>query len=347
MTSLATLYEQRLAAGALKPDEDQRRALEGLARLAPSKKPPPKSGFYLWGGVGRGKTMVMDLFFGAAPFEKKRRVHFHAFMLEVHDCLHARRNSRRKGEDIGDALLACAEDVAKKARLLCFDEFHVKDVADAMILGRLFTALFAKGVTVVMTSNIPPDSLYEDGLQRDRFLPFIALLKEKLEIVHFRGETDYRLGRLRGARTYYWPHDGDARAEMEKIFSAIAEGAPEGPVDITVKGRFIHVPRAAREIAWFSFHELCETAKSAVDYLELSGIFRAFIVEDVPRLDDTRHNAVLRFITLVDTLYDRRARLVVSAAAPPEKLYTGEMHAAAFQRTVSRLLEMQSEGYGD
>jgi cell division protein ZapE len=341
MMTLIDIYEQKRGTGALKADEDQRRAVEILAR--PQVK---KQGFYFHGGVGRGKTMVMDMFFAAAPFEKKRRVHFHAFMLEVHDFLHTRRTSRKKGEAIDNDLLACAEKISKEARLLCFDEFHVKDVADAMILGRLFTALFEKGVRVVMTSNTAPDDLYPDGLQRDRFLPFIALLKEKLEVFAFTGATDYRLSRIRDAKTYYWPHDADAHAEMEKIFVAVADGEQGAPREIPVKERFIHVPRAAKEIAWFSFHDLCGTMKSAVDYLELAKAFRVFIIENVPVLDDSKRNDVLRFVTLIDTLYDHHARAVISAAAPPDKLYHGEEHAHAFARTVSRLLEMQSKGYG-
>jgi cell division protein ZapE len=353
MKTLTEIYDSRLASGTLTPDEDQKHAMTALsgliAQLAekPKKGQPAPRGYYFYGGVGRGKTMLMDMFFSTTKLKEKRRVHFHAFMLEVHDFLHERRSARKKGEAIDSDLIACADKIADEARLLCFDEFHVKDVADAMILGRLFTALFARGVVMVMTSNTAPDNLYRDGLQRDRFLPFIDLLKEKLEVIHFTGATDYRLNRLRGARTYYWPADADAHAEMEKIFAAVADGAAGSSVDISVKGRFIHVPKAAREAAWFTFSELCDTAKSAVDYLELAKIFRVFIIENVPLLDDMRHNAVLRFVTLVDTLYDHKARVALSAAAPPDKLYRGEMHAHAFERTASRLIEMQSKDYGE
>jgi cell division protein ZapE len=368
MESLAHIYDDRLASAALRPDEDQRRAvamLDAFCRApAPVKAAPPltfwqklagksataaqdhKQGFYFYGGVGRGKTMIMDMFFAASPERLKRRVHFHAFMLEVHDALHNLRTARTEKDRIDGDLIAVADKIAAGARLLCFDEFHVKDVADAMILGRLFTALFARGVRVVMTSNIAPDELYKDGLQRDRFIPFIQLLKARLEVVEFTGATDYRLGRMRGVKTYYWPHDADAHAEMQKIFSTVADGAAGEAMDIVVKGRAIHVPKCAKEIAWFSFAELCDTAKSAVDYLELTKIFRIFVIENVPQLDDMKHNATLRFITLVDTLYDHHARVVVSAATLPENLYKGEMHAAAFGRTVSRLIEMQSKDYG-
>ena len=363
MTTVLDIYERKLAAGELKPDADQRRALEALDGLSralqdyvPQKKktgffsrrtPDPPKGFYFYGGVGRGKSMVMDLFFANAPLEKKRRVHFHAFMLEVHDFLFTLRSNRTKSETDridGDLILA-ADKIAQDAALLCFDEFQVKDVADAMIIGRLFTALFDRGVVVVMTSNIAPDDLYADGLQRDRFIPFINLLKERLNVVSFTGDTDYRLQRLRELKVYFWPHDADAHREMQGIFKTIAGSDGGGPLDISVKGRVIHVPQAGPRVAAFTFAELCETPKSALDYLELVRRFHVFIVENVPRLDDRRRDAVTRFITLIDTLYDNHARIVMSAAAPPAELYRGDENAKTFERTVSRLMEMQSREY--
>ena len=354
MTKLLDIYSLKLETGMLQADADQARALEALAALGEALKAPrglirkkAPQGYYFYGGVGRGKSLVMDLFFADAPVEKKRRVHFHAFMLEVHDFLHAARAARAGGAAVridGD-LIACADKIASETKLLCFDEFQVRDVADAMILGRLFAALFRRGVVFVMTSNFTPDELYKDGLQRDRFLLFIALLKENLHVFHFSGAKDYRLDTLRERQLYFWPHDADAGREMDKIFAAMAGGAPVLPVDFTVKERVIHVPAAARDVAAFTFEELCGEAKGALDYIELAKRFDVFIVRDVPKLNDNRRDATVRFVTFVDTVYDHRAKLVMSAAAPPAELYHGEDNAEIFARTASRLIEMQSHEY--
>ncbi len=360
MQTLTDIYDQKLKAGSIAPDSDQQRAVAALeqlrfalAELKPAgwwpfaKKTDAPKGLYLHGGVGRGKSMLMDMFFAAAPVDKKRRVHFHAFMLEVHDFMHERRTHRKAQDRIDGDLIAAADKIAGDARLLCFDEFQVKDVADAMIIGRLFTALFSRGVTVVMTSNIPPDDLYAGGLQRELFLPFIELLKQNLTVFAFTGDIDYRMRKLRELQVYFWPHDSDAQAELDRIFKTISEGGEGAPLDIPVKGRIIHVPRAAKVVAAFTFAELCEQPKSALDYLELVKRFKVFVVEKIPRLDDMKRDAVTRFITLIDTLYDNHAMIAISAAAPPEKLYTGTDLAQVFERTVSRLMEMQSRAYRD
>lgn len=368
MTTLLDIFEQKQQTGGLTPDADQRRTLEGLEslRLALAgydparktgwlfrKRPAAPKGFYLYGGVGRGKSMVMDMFFAAAPVKAKRRVHFHAFMLEVHDFLHDLRSNRaalRAGkkaeqESVDGDLITVADKIAAEATLLCFDEFQVKDVADAMILGRLFTALFERGVVFVITSNIAPDELYLDGLQRDRFLPFIALLKEKLNVFHFTGATDYRLRRLRELKVYFWPHDRDAAEQLDGIFKAVAGSDEARSLDIDVKGRKIHVTKAAGRVAAFTFAELCETSKSALDYLELVKNYSVFVVYNVPKLDDNRRDATTRFITFIDTVYDNHAHVALSAAAAPADLYRGDFHAKAFERTASRLVEMQSREY--
>ncbi len=356
--NIAEIYAQKSATGPLRPDQDQLRAVQMLEKLRQAltdsslsgripvalprfwkKKPAPK-GYYLHGGVGRGKSMVMDLFFDAVEIEKKRRVHFHAFMLETHDFLHTARTARKPDDKIDDDLMAAADKIAANTRLLCFDEFQVNDVADAMILGRLFTALFARGVVMVITSNTAPDDLYADGLQRDRFLPFIALLKNKLHVFPFPGMTDYRLDKLKKTKTYFCPHTAESSREMDKIFDLLADNKPGAALDISVKGRVIHVPLAARDVAAFSFAELCEQPKSALDYLQLAGRFKIFIVKDVPVLTEKNRDAALRFVTFIDTLYDHRTRLVMSAAAPADQL------CGTFQRTASRLMEMQSQEYG-
>lgn len=361
MTTLTQIYDQKIENAEMKPDADQHLAIAALQKLNDILKTyQPKvgwidrlrgrnagaaapQGFYLYGGVGRGKSMVMDLFFANAPIAQKRRVHFHEFMLEVHDFLHQQRQI--KTADIDGDLMACADKIARDAVLLCFDEFQVKDVADAMILGRLFTALLDRGVVVVMTSNIAPKDLYLDGLQRDRFVPFIELLQKRLHIVHFGGGIDYRLGQLRDLNVYFWPNDSDAAEQLEIIFKTATGGMTGEALDIKVKGRIIHVPKAAKEVCAFTFDELCAKPKSALDYLELTKRFKVFIVSDVPKMGDERKDAVLRFITLIDTLYDHHALVVISADVSPEVLYHGEQHAQVFDRTISRLMEMQSRKY--
>lgn len=315
-----------------------------LARLGFGREPPPApalKGVYLHGGVGRGKSMIMDLFFAAAPVAAKRRVHFHEFMLDVQRRLHELRQNGGRG----DPLITLAADLAAEERLLCFDEFHVVNIADAMILGRLFEGLFERGVVVVATSNWPPRRLYENGLNRDRFLPFIDLLLQKVDVIALEGAVDYRLARLRDLPVYQHPLGPEADARLDGAFAALTDGAAAGPVEIAVGTRRLHVPHAAAGVARFGFADLCQRALGAADYLALTETFFCVFVEGVPRLTPDRRNEARRFMTLVDALYERRVVLFVSAEAPPELLYAAGDGAFEFQRTVSRLMEMQSSDY--
>jgi cell division protein ZapE len=303
---------------------------------------PRPRGVYMHGPVGRGKSMAMDLFFEGAPVTPKRRVHFHAFMQEVH----GRLQTLRAADDAqDDAIRRLGTDLAGAAALLCFDEFHVQNIADAMILGRLFDALFGAGVVVVATSNFPPGRLYENGLNRNRVLPFIERLKEELDIVALDGGTDYRLGRLRGQPVYHAPDDEAAAGALAGIFGALTDDASGEAETIEVGARKLVVPRAARGVAWFDFPDLCEQPLGAADYLALTERYHTLILEGVPELAPEKRNEARRFMTLVDALYEYRVNLVVSAAAPPDALYQAGDGAFEFQRTVSRLMEMQSRDY--
>ncbi len=297
-------------------------------------------GLYLCGPVGRGKSMLMDLFFAAAPVARKRRVHFHAFMLEMHDRIEQERREKTR-----QPIATVARDIAAEATLLCFDEFQVDNIADAMILERLFTALFEAGIVVVATSNRAPDELYQHGLHRERFLPFIELLKQKLYVLELDSGRDYRLARLVGKKIYHTPLDAAAHRALEATFAELTDGAAGARTSLVVKGRTLTVPRAAGNVAWFGFADLCAAPLGAADYLALAERYAAIIVEGIPQLTPERRNEAGRFNVLIDTLYEARTLLVASAEVPPAKIYPAGDGTFEFQRTVSRLNEMQSADY--
>ena len=311
--------------------------------LAPRTAIPPM-GLYIHGGVGRGKSMLMDMFFDKSTVECKRRVHFHEFMIEVQEKLHAWRKQAKDDRD-DDPIIPIADDIAKDAWLLCFDEFHVVDIADAMILGRLFEALFKRGVIFVATSNFAPDILYKDGLNRELFLPFIDLIKEKLDILHLASPTDYRHERLMHMQVYLSPLGKATMEALEQDFAALTEGAIAEPSELELKGRTLAVSRAARGVAWFSFEELCAEARGAVDYIAVAERYHTIILDSVPKMPEARRNEAKRFILLIDVLYEHNCNLVMGAEVSPAELYTEGRHAFEFERTVSRLMEMQSEEY--
>jgi len=315
----------------------------GLGRGAPAAQTGPR-GLYIHGPPGRGKSMLMDLFFEAAPEKAKRRVHVHAFMQGVHEQLH-RWRTEDGGRQLEDPLRRLARAIAEDVRLLCFDEFQVEAIADAMILRRLFEALFDSGVVVVATSNTAPDDLYRDGLQRERFLPFIELLKERLDIVVLDGETDYRRDRLKAVGVYHTPLGSAADAALEDVFAALTGGAAGTPENVAVYGRELVVPRQAQGVAWFSFDDLCGQALGPADYLRLACRYQTIILAGIPRLSPDDRNAAKRFAILVESLYEQRVKLVCSAAVPPEEIYRAGDGADIFRRVVSRLEEMQSEDY--
>lgn len=349
--SVHELYDMRVAGG-LVDDPAQRAILDRLERLhrwtgTPEprrglfrKAPDPPRGLYLWGGVGRGKSMLMDMLYQAADSDGVRRVHFHAFMQEVQAALH---EARKTGVD--DAIAPVAEDIADGLRLLLFDEMQVGDVADAMIVGRLFQRLFDARVAVVATSNRPPGELYKDGLNRQLFLPFIALIEERMEVVHLDHATDYRQGRLADAETYFVPANAHAREKMDGIFDDLTGGAAE-PLTLRVKGHDVELPAFRNGIARAAFWALCGRPLGPADYLAVAEACRVLLLEDIPRLSSENYNEAKRFVTLVDALYEGRTRLIASAADVPENLYLEGEGSFEFNRTASRLREMQSAGWG-
>jgi cell division protein ZapE len=368
MTSVLNRYEALVASGELRADPEQNAAAERLDRLQReleatsakrgllgkllTRKPPAPRGLYLWGGVGRGKSMLMDLFHESLQIRRKRRVHFHAFMLEVHALL---REERKK--EAGDPILPVAAALGEQLRVLAFDEMVVNNSADAMIMSRLFTALIADhGVTIVTTSNRAPDQLYKDGLNREHFLPFIALIESELDVLTLNGPVDYRLHRLAGMATWHTPLGEEATAQVREAFYRLTDYSPEDidhvpSADLELGGgRVLHVPRSLKGVAVFSFKRLCGEARGAADYLTLAQTYHTVILVGIPRLGPDLRNETARFVTLIDALYENKVKLFVTAAAEAEDLYDvgpggNENGRFEFDRTVSRLMEMQSEDY--
>jgi cell division protein ZapE len=369
-------YRARLRSGDLRPDPMQELAAEKLESLAnalidyqPQAGPAgwkerfglarrrnvqPPQGLYIYGGVGRGKSMLMDIFFRAAPVVKKRRVHFHAFMQEMHQRLAEARTptsigggrSKTSGKALDDDILRrVARAVATDAQLLCFDELQVLDIADAMILGRLFHGLFEAGVVIVATSNRPPRDLYKDGLQRESFLPFIALIEQRLDLLHLDSPIDYRFETIRTMDVFLVPADAAADAKLRAYFARMTHGAAVGPDTLEVHGRRVVMPMVADDIAFATFKDLCETPLGPADYLALAERYDVLFLARIPRLGPEKRNEAKRFVTLVDALYEHRVKLICSAAVPPERIYTAGDGAFEFDRTVSRLMEMQGEMY--
>lgn len=317
------------------------RARFGFARLSEDSDPP--QGLYLYGPVGRGKSMLMDVFVRTAPVNACKRIHFHEFLRDFHREVHAwRQNPSRIGADPVPPL---AQRIVQESWLLCLDELEVRDIADAMIVGRIFEELFRAGAVIVITSNRTPDDLYRDGLQREKFLPFIAMIKQRLDLLELTSPTDYRLGRMKGARTYYSPLDPQVDRALDDAFARLAGGLAAGPLSLDVHGRALSVPLAAGDVARFSFRDLCEKPLAAPDYLQVASVYDAVVLDRVPVLGPHNRDAARRFVMLVDALYDHRTLLVLSAEADPDHLYPDGDGAFEFQRTVSRLMEMQSESY--
>ena len=312
--------------------------LARLARRLSRARREPVPGLYVWGGVGRGKTHLVDLFFASPRLESKLRMHFHRFMQLVHGELNALAERE-------DPLRIVAGRIAARARLLCFDEFYVSDITDAMILGRLLGAMFERGVTLVATSNVEPSKLYTDGLQRERFLPAIELIERHAKVIRLDGETDYRLRALERARTWYSPLGPDAERGLEECFAALAPEHASCDEVLTILGRTVPVVRHAGGVAWFDFETLCGGPRSVADYIEIARDFHSVVLSGVPVLDDDRRDPLRRFIHLVDEFYERNVNLIVSAATAPDGLYRGGKLSEPFQRTRSRLVEMQSTAY--
>jgi cell division protein ZapE len=362
MSNLLARYELLVAAGELKPDPEQEAAARRLADLqieleaAPprgsilwritGKRPPSPRGIYLWGGVGRGKSMLMDLFHECLTINRKSRVHFHEFMLDVHQRMRAWREA-----DPGDPIPKVAQDLAQDARCLAFDEMVVNNSADAMIMSRLFTALIELGVTIVTTSNRAPTDLYKDGLNREHFLPFIALIESRLDVIPLNGPTDYRMKRLDGIKMWHSPLGSAATAACREAFFRLTDYPPEDAEHVPADnidlggGRTLHVPKSLKGVAVFSFKRLCAEARGASDYLAIARRYHSIVIVGIPQLGSENRNEAARFVTLIDALYEHRVKLIAAADAEPERLYLEGDGRFEFDRTISRLMEMQSRAY--
>ncbi len=355
-------YDALVAGGELQPDPEQRLAAERLNKLqeeleaVPPKgsllwriagrKPEAPRGLYMWGGVGRGKSMLMDLFYDNLAIERKRRVHFHEFMQDIHARLRVERDKAQ-----GDPIPPVAAALKEQARCIAFDEMVVNNSADAMIMSRLFTALITSGVTVVATSNRPPKDLYKDGLNREHFLPFIALIGDRLDVLGLNGPTDYRRDRLGDGARWFVPADETASAALSAAFFRLTDYPPEDRAHVPTLdlglggGRILHVPKALKGVAVFSFKRLCGEARGAADYLAVARLFHTVIIVGIPRMGPENRNEAARFVTLIDALYEYKVKLLASAAAMPDALYVAGDGAFEFERTASRLSEMQSDDY--
>src|SRR3984885_12255742 len=365
--SFHTHYQALVASGAIEPDAAQAEAAEAFAaleqrlanykparkqgligRLLPGKGEAPPRGVYVYGEVGRGKTMLMDMFFQQSPVEHKRRAHFHEFMADVHERIYGFRQNIARGEIAdGDVIALTAKSIFDQAWLLCFDEFHVTDIADAMILGRLFAKLFELGTVVVATSNVAPEDLYKDGLNRALFLPFIAQIAAHMDVLRLDARPHFRLEKLAGVKMWLVPADDAAKAALDTAWARMTGSAPCKPRDIPIKGRVLHVPCSAHGVARFAFADLCEKPLAASDYLRLAHDYHTILIDRIPAMDYAERNAAKRFIALIDTLYDNAVKLMASAEADPVSLYraTEGTEANKFKRTSSRLIEMSSESY--